>query len=126
MPLQKSTESALDNIEIREHCALRNALFVYWGAVVGTMVLWADDGTRRAGKRGKDLDFEVISAGKLHTTVVQNLGAVLDQTEHFFIADLQKTLGIGIDPGVSVVNTVYIRKDLAKVRSEERRVGKEC
>ena len=27
MPLQKSTESALDNIEIREHCALRNALF---------------------------------------------------------------------------------------------------
>ena len=67
---QKSLDSILANVTKESIVIAQCSLFVYGAMDLGTMVLSTYDGTRRAGKRGKDFNFEAISAGKLYTAVV--------------------------------------------------------
>lgn len=77
------------------------------------MDLRTNNSARCAGGRGEHFNLQIVGTGDFHTAIVENLGAVSDQTKHFFVADLRKTLGIGVTAGIPVIDAVNIRKYLA-------------
>ena len=85
--------------------------------------LSANNGTGLARKGGQNLNGQAKPLRQLDGPVMKHLRTAGYEPAHFFIRDPVKFHGVGVQPGVFVVNAVHVGVDLAQVRVEKHRQG---
>ena len=83
----------------------------------------AHNGAWTGVKSGQDLDLQIVVPGQLYAAVMEDLCTVFDKPEHFVVRNPGKADGIGIFPGIPVINAVHIGEDLAPIRMQCRGQG---
>ena len=104
-------------------CRFQNILCTPWLQLFRI----TNNGTRFSGEGGQHLHLDPIFPCKFHAAIMEHLGAVFDQRQHFFIADALKPHSNREDPGIPILDPVHIRKDLAflcfQIRRQSHRRG---